>query len=116
MVDASGPYRFTGDRLPGESWSARHQRMLDALPASGGTLIVITNEIGRSLMKALRHDRGFAVRKRWRYVAVRTYSDCDKLDGLRGLVIVDWTFAVHGKPEARDRVRRLVAEVAAIEP
>lgn len=90
--------------------------MLDALPPSGGTLIVITNEIGRSLMKALRHDRGFAVRKRWRFIAVRTYSDCDKLDGLRGLVIVDWTFAVHGKPEAQDRVRRLVAEVAAIEP
>jgi len=108
-------YSFIGDRLPGESWSARHQRMLKALPADGGTLIVITNEIGRSLMKALRDDRGFAVRKRWQFISVRTYSDCAKLDGLSGRVIIDWTFAAHGQPEAQDRVRHLVAVLAAIQ-
>lgn len=110
------PYAFTGDRQPGETWSARHERMLMALPADGGTLIVITNEIGRSLMQALRHHRGFAVRKHWRYVAVRAHGDCCKLEGLRGRIVIDWTFEAHAAPAARDLVRVLVAGVAAMRP
>lgn len=110
------PYAFTGDRLPGESWTARHGRMLAALPASGGTLIVVTNEIGLQLMKALRHDRGFAVRKAWRFIAVRRFDDCAKLDGLRGPIVVDWTVIKHAAPAAVTRMREAIAGAAAMEP
>lgn len=110
------PYTFIGERRPGESWSSRHDRMLQALPADGGTLIVITNEIGRSLMRALRQIRGFAVRKRWRFIAVRSYADCQKVDGLSGTVVIDWTFEAHAAPAARDQMRHLVAGITAMRP
>ncbi|RYD27980.1 MAG: hypothetical protein EOP89_03580 [Lysobacteraceae bacterium] len=110
------PYAFTGDRQPGESWSARHERMLLALPAEGGTLIVITNEVGRSLMRALRYYRGFDVRKRWRFIAARRHGDCQKLEGLRGRIVVDWTFEAHAAPAARDQARALIAATAAMQP
>lgn len=110
------PYRFTGPRREGESWSARHERMLMALPDGGGTIVVITNEIGRSLMRALRTLRGFRLRKAWRFVAVKTYSDCAKLDGLRGAVIVDWTIEAHANEATRAGVRQSVAEIHATHP
>lgn len=80
---ADDPYRFTGDRKPGESWTARHQRMVDALPDDGGVIIVITNEIGRYLKRGIRVCRGFRVSKRWRTIAVRSMADCPKLEGVR---------------------------------
>lgn len=108
------PYAFTGDRHAGESWSARHERMLMALPADGGTLIVVTNAIGRDLMRSLRQLRGFAVRKRWRYVAVRYRGDCTKLEGMRGRIVVDWTFEAHAAPAAREHTRMLIGELEAM--
>lgn len=113
MIDA---YAFAVPRQPGERRIERHQRMVDALPATGGTIIVVTNEVGRELMRGIRHCRGFAVRKHWRFIAVRSFSDCDKLEGLRGQVLVDWTFAEFAKPAAVERVKQMIAAIAAIYP
>lgn len=110
MID---PYRFTGPRQAGESWSARHDRMLAALPTDGGTIIVITNEIGRILRRALRSTRGFSVSRRWKFIGVRYLSDCTKLEGLRGNVVVDWSIVEHAHQVTRDRIRGLVAEIVA---
>lgn len=109
-------YRFTGPRIEGETWTARHQRMVNALPEEGGTIVVVTNEIGRHLMRGIRVCRGFAVRRKWRFVRVRTYADCDQVEGLRGVVIIDWTVVEHAKPDAQRRLRVLVAGIEAMTP
>jgi hypothetical protein len=110
VIDA---YAFTGPRREGENSLARHDRMIAALPATGGTIVVVTGQIGRYLMKCLRHSRGFTVRKAWRFVIVCHWHDCARLEGLRGLVIVDWTVVDHAKAHVQDRLKQIVADIAA---
>ena len=107
-------YAFAGPRREGEGWSARQDRMIEALPVDGGTIIVATGEIGRYLMKSIRIERGFAVRKRWRFIAALYHHHLAKLEGLRGRIVVDWTFAEHAKPEVQQRVREAIDQAAAM--
>jgi len=111
MID---PYAFIRPRRSDESSYAGQDDMVASLPTTGGTVIVITNEVGRYLMKCIRHYRGFGVRKQWRFVAVRYFDDCSKMAGLTGQVFIDNSFTDYAKPEAQAEVRVLAGQIRAM--
>lgn len=89
-------------------------RMILALPETGGTIAVITNEVGRHVRAGIRELRGREVARAWRAVSIQCASDCDKLMGARGPIVVDWTVRSCAKAGTVGRLEAMEAQALAV--
>lgn len=87
--------------------------MIAALPAEGAVIVVATNAIGRWLLEGVQELRGPELAARCRTVTVRQASDCDKLAGIAGAVVLDWSFVALAKPHVRAAVEAATDAAAA---
>ncbi len=91
----------------GPMWEV-YNRFVDSLPAKGGTIVVLTNDVGRHIRRGLRVRRGRAVALAWRHVVVACPRDVEKVRGLRGDVIVDPGFIERSQPEVMATVDLMI--------
>lgn len=85
----------------------RGRAFVSGIPEDGCAIIVARNDIGRWLCEGIIELRGKAVADRCRFFAIQHQSDCDKLAGLNGPVIIHESFANgHIRQEAKDAVDR----------
>lgn len=82
----------------------RARALIGALPNEGATIIVVRNDIGRWLKQGITELRGKELAARCRTITIQHLSDCDKLMGLRGHVVIDGSF-VNGRIRQEVKVR-----------
>lgn len=91
-----------------QKWKQEAKAMIAAIPYDGATIIVATNDVGRELKRGITDLRGRTLARKCRTISVYRLSDCDKLDGLLGPMLLDHSFLTHAKPDTKARVEQAV--------
>lgn len=86
-----------------------NKKMIDALPDEGAIIIVPSNEIGKMLMRGISERCGADFASSCRTVTVWRRGDIDKLIGMWGHVVIDYSFAISRvPPEVRGLVDKIL--------
>lgn len=91
------------------------KQLIDALPDTGATVVVIRSDIGRWLKKGVRERRGFSLSKQCRFITIYHLNDCNKLLGAIGHIVLDHSFLDYAKPAVKQRVSELVHGIQLME-
>lgn len=70
-------------------WKRAAIQMIDALPDQGATIIVATMEIGSVLKRRIGELRSPKLARKCRMISVHRWGQLWKLEGLRGVIIID---------------------------
>lgn len=111
--------RELSDLTPYQVWRRQASKLIDDLPAEGATIVVLTNAIGRDIKSGIRELRGIALARRCRMISINRLCDCDKVNGVIGLVVIDSSLHRHTgrhKDILIATVQGLVAAINAMRP
>lgn len=97
-------------------WKRAAIAMIDALPDHGATIIVLTMEIGGVLKRRIRELRSPKLARRCRMISVHRWGQLDKLNGLRGLVIIDLSVMQHADQSLWIEIDEMVRAARLVPP
>lgn len=112
MLGLSPDHPPTGFQI----WKRLAYQMVDTMPEDGATIIVMTEEIGRTLKEAIEVRRGTSLAKKCKMISVNRADQVVKVHGLNGIVIIDSSMAIHAKTPIYEAVYRAVAGIWAMQP